>query len=58
MKEFSEVCASGILRFCSLFTRSVALVDGSTASYENLVLDENSKNLTDKFECSHPLFAG
>ena len=48
----------GDLRFCSLFTRSVALVDGSTASYENLVLDENSKNLTDKFECSHPLFAG
>lgn len=46
------------LRFCSLFTRSVALVDGFTASYENLVLDENSKNLTDKFECSHPLFAG
>lgn len=44
--------------FKILQPRSVALVDGSTASYENLVLDENSKNLTDKFECSHPLFAG
>lgn len=48
----------GDLRFCSLFIWLVVFVDGFIVSYENLVLDENSKNLIDKFECFYFLFVG